>query len=1267
MRFFANGPSIPHELLVEHENGNVVFFCGAGVSLPAGLPNFLNLAKKVINDLGSPADSKARFLLERSGPDSESAPPLDQVFTLLQQEYGDTYIETIVSDLLKTPPKADTSAHATILRLSRNPNKRLQLVTTNFDLLFERAEKKVNIYIPPTLPDLASEHALDGLVYLHGRRSNSAPFSPIRRQGLVLSSADFGRAYLADGWATRFVRDLLSRYVIVLVGYSANDPPVRYLLEGLHSRKSAHAKTIYAFDEGPPNEVQSRWRDRGVRALSYSKIDQNHSGLWDTLRAWADRAEDKNSWYAVTIEKSRSGPRELQPFERGQVISMLRDVSGAKAFAAAMPSPPAEWLCVMDKYARYADEKPARPDEEGFDPLANYGLDDDPPRALGTGRPAAPAGDDFLSPLQSDERVDNKRLVGISHDASAPLPMRLLQISHWFTKVIDQPAAVWWTAGYEALHPHLLRQIEWRLDREGALDETSRKVWGLMLEAHGSRRANNRDLSWYEFIPRLKVEGWSSRVLRDFEQTARPYLKVKRPLGSGPQPPKGGWDVNRVSNVVSFEVEFPVRSTDKLDIPSDVLPAVVAALRRGLEIGASLLGDIGDHYWRTATFHPTGKRSEHLSDSDAYLLWFVRLFDRLSAENAWAARAEVDQWPENDFFFFSKLKIYALMNDQLFDGNDTFARIVAVPDDGFWAYEAQRELLYTLRARWPDFGKRQRERIEKRILAGPSKWPNEKKIDYKKRKAGKAAEILGWLSKSGCKLSATTKTAALRLQKIDKQWNPAWIAHADDAHEITGGFIATNADPSKIIDAPTSEVIALAKENSKREWASLTQNDPFRGLVERRPVKALSALRRYAQRNEYPVEFWRRALSHWPETTPPRLRCYMGRWISSLPAPVMVDLRYYVPDWCKKNLPKLAVSSPEAAFGIWDAVVENFSESEGAATKSSLGEMSVGGVPVKRSRRTYEHSINSPIGRLTETLFDILIELKAGKETGIPISISARLEKLFSMPGEGADHAVCECGRQLIWLNYLDEAWCRKNVLPFFEVTNHFAEPAWNGYLHDNRMASPRLFATLKPNFLKLFRLVREWDWGGQPTGRLHDFLVVGCLWRKKNKSYISYAEARTALQTSSDEGRAHTAWFLSYGLKEENIWKEFTRTFILKAWPLEARFRTSDVSRSFSMMAEKSGENFPDVVRTILPILVPVNHFDILLHGLEKDDTGARTIPQNYPEPLLALLDRLTPLESDAGRSYYLGEILNDIVSASPELRQDSRWRRLNDLLNHA
>jgi hypothetical protein len=64
-------------------------------------------------------------------------------------------VDDVVSQLLKTPRRASVDAHRIILSLSRNARKRPQVVTTNFDLLFECADKSLQVHVPPALPDLA--------------------------------------------------------------------------------------------------------------------------------------------------------------------------------------------------------------------------------------------------------------------------------------------------------------------------------------------------------------------------------------------------------------------------------------------------------------------------------------------------------------------------------------------------------------------------------------------------------------------------------------------------------------------------------------------------------------------------------------------------------------------------------------------------------------------------------------------------------------------------------------------------------------------------------------------------------------------------------------------------------------------------------------------------------------------------------------------------------------------------------------------------------
>ena len=427
MRFLPNGLNIPDELLEARDKGNVVFLCGAGVSYPSGMPNFLGLARYVVEELGTPQDASSRKMLYEDIPKG-ARPSLDQIFNLLQQEYTAGEIDYLIAKRLRTKPKTCVSTHETILRLSKSDDGTPQIITTNFDLLFERAaSRKLRTYVPPALPDLANGQPFNGLVYLHGR-INSRIKRGEGRQGFVVSSSDFGRAYLAEGWATRFIRDLLDRYTVILLGYSANDPPVRYLLQGLHTqRRGSHAR-LFAFDSGTEEEVQPRWRDSGVRVLAYPATDDSHSALWDTLSAWADRADDPSAWRQRIVDLARKGPRNLEPYERGQVASLVRTEVGTKLFADADPPPPGEWLCVFDRNFRYGEVGIQSDDSQpAFDPFIEYSLDDDPPRPPENWRQTDPLGDDLLSLKPTDRRInDDTRLAKNGRQWTEPLSSQIV-------------------------------------------------------------------------------------------------------------------------------------------------------------------------------------------------------------------------------------------------------------------------------------------------------------------------------------------------------------------------------------------------------------------------------------------------------------------------------------------------------------------------------------------------------------------------------------------------------------------------------------------------------------------------------------------------------------------------------------------------------------------------------------------------------------------------------------------------------------------------
>jgi len=80
MRFIADGPSIPDDLIIAHDEGREVLFCGSGVSRArADLPAFMGLASSVLDGIGSAKESRARKVKEAA----EKAPKIDGLGALI--------------------------------------------------------------------------------------------------------------------------------------------------------------------------------------------------------------------------------------------------------------------------------------------------------------------------------------------------------------------------------------------------------------------------------------------------------------------------------------------------------------------------------------------------------------------------------------------------------------------------------------------------------------------------------------------------------------------------------------------------------------------------------------------------------------------------------------------------------------------------------------------------------------------------------------------------------------------------------------------------------------------------------------------------------------------------------------------------------------------------------------------------------------------------------------------------------------------------------
>jgi hypothetical protein len=345
-QFFRNGPVVPDKLVQALEDDRVVIFCGAGISMGAGLPSYTGLVEHCYQELTHP--------LPPNDHGDWTWP--DRMLGALESRFTAQRVRMIVGQRLSTPPQS-LSLHRAILRLGRLRRvDGLRLVTTNFDHYFEKAAKKLKLkcvrHSGPVLPIPRNDRTATwrSLVYLHGRLGEAPA------EQLVLTSADFGRAYLTDAWAARFVARLFADFTVLFVGYSLNDPVLRYMTdafaaEDAEMRFGRFRGPAYIFSpfDGDAAPASRPFLDRNLEPIFY-RSEKNHLQLKKTLIAWADARDDYLANVSRLIhEIAPRRPDSIDPTDTANLVWAVAgrpgdEGHGARVFAAVEDLPPIEWL-----------------------------------------------------------------------------------------------------------------------------------------------------------------------------------------------------------------------------------------------------------------------------------------------------------------------------------------------------------------------------------------------------------------------------------------------------------------------------------------------------------------------------------------------------------------------------------------------------------------------------------------------------------------------------------------------------------------------------------------------------------------------------------------------------------------------------------------------------------------------------------------------------------------------------------------------------------
>ena len=336
MQWVNEGPDIPDEILQAQDEGRLLFFCGAGVSTNAGLCSFEKLVRSVFKK------AKCESLLKSDPVINKEfkAHNFDIVLNHLEQQEVD--IRTIVSDLLTLKKNADLFTHIAILKLSKvydKDNYAIRLVTTNFDHGFildeakEEVEKdsfKIVIDKAPSLP-VPKPYKWNSVVYLHGVLEE--------KNHLVLTSADFGAAYITEGWAARFVTEMFEHFTVLFVGYSIEDKVLRYITDAIayDKRHGLGKGLVYALAGHKDNnkeKIENSWKAKNVIPILYNEKEK-HKLLHQTLIQWSENFEAGFYGRTNVINQFASNKPLKNDYETEQVLWALDDNSGncAKVFS----------------------------------------------------------------------------------------------------------------------------------------------------------------------------------------------------------------------------------------------------------------------------------------------------------------------------------------------------------------------------------------------------------------------------------------------------------------------------------------------------------------------------------------------------------------------------------------------------------------------------------------------------------------------------------------------------------------------------------------------------------------------------------------------------------------------------------------------------------------------------------------------------------------------------------------------------------------------
>ena len=1190
IRLSPGGPEFPTELLDSLLAGEVVFLCGAGVSAPQ-LPDFGKLVRQTYKRL--------RIDLEGSEKKAFDEGRYEEVLGALDRRLADPFaVEATVSDLLAVPESPELEQHKTVLRLSRGLDNQVAVVTTNFDTLFERAvrttsDAETESFAGQALPAPGSV-GFSGIIHLHGRLRDDE----VEREAtpLVLTSADYGDAYLRSGWASRFLFDLVRCRVIVLVGYRANDAPVRYILNVLSADRSRFPDLhrVYAFDaySCDGEEVRQRWDTLAVRPIAYSKVnpetgETDHSPLWISLAHLAEIVDRPRAWRRRRAREILAAP------------PATLDRNGLAQLRWLLRPPTDLWPLVIDEVT----------DAEWFKTFSE-------------------------NELWSNEDATWVVPAWVALDFSNP--ERLKVAREWQSR-LGRP---------------FTERLERRLRSSGDMDDCWMRIWRLFCladplpkddstgyvirERLESNVVLHRDLE--EAVsylgPRLQLEErWVGRTVDEQEH------EPARRLGDILRPRMAIRDAHCANELVVAVTGLEDRALDTLELASESLRSALA-LQRDLELIAEDV-DVNDFEVSSIEDHV---QNEHQEGVSLLVRVLVDAIPGAVALDSGRTNRIVESWWRLPGRIGVRLCLHAMRNADVFRADVAMRALLGLTEADFWTI--CREIALLLRDRAGEASSSIVSEVEARVCgrgetyyarfsvdAGQPDWrPHSRdKTVWLRLTMLEQAEVL---SENGL---AELQAIRRRREHLDRE-----VEDRDFFGAYMYGQRVSMGEPEPILERAPEDRLEVARElvhspdpELGRSWWAFCRTDPqgaYDVLCHEGITRENGALwSQFLSGLAFGYEATESSRTSLGIDALARFRGTSNELLEPL-ASGLADVLSFV-------------SSTEVAdFETWlQRVWEVFAESPGDG--------------VELTGDLLDAAINSAPGRLVETLVRELSRKRHARTAPTAVELQL-LAHVVNQDGAAGQLGRGILARYVAFLMVLPpDSWrdaFRAHLMRCDEEGS-----ALRAVMLEYGQVTPAVSVVLKEAVIRGGMESRDSERQGAVVASKILIPAVAQVQGRPSDWGLTGADVRSILRNGPAAIRSGALRAIMYSLEvnspeAKDLWGELMGPLLNEVWPPEKEFLDHSTTQCFVDLVAQTGEDFPEALGQLWHYILAFDQDRGSLYAVESSG-----LARQFPRETLELVWRVCGRRSGRQPSE-LARILDHIVGAEAQLETDRRLQWL-------